>query len=185
MGTPVELVAVGDPATRDAARALITEYLRWIADGAAASYGLSFDIDAMVRSDLDDPAKFYPPTGRFYLVRHADEYVGVGCLKRITAEVAEIQRMFVRPHVRGAGAGRRLVERVLQDARALGYSTVKLESLKFLTAAHALYKSVGFTEVSPYAENSMTQYQPAATIGTYRSSAVFMELRFAPLQEKS
>lgn len=185
MQTPVELLAVGDTATRDAARDLITEYLRWIADGAASSYGLSFDIDAMVRSDLDDPAKFYPPTGRFYLVRHAGAYVGVGCLKRITPQVAEIQRMFVQPHVRGVGVGRLLVEQLLQDARAIGYTTVKLESLKFLTAAHTLYKSVGFAEVTPYAENSMTQYQPAETIDTYRSSAVFMELRFAPSQEKS
>src|SRR5438270_394114 len=43
----IELVAVEDAATREAARDLIAEYLRWIASVAAASYGLSFDIDAM------------------------------------------------------------------------------------------------------------------------------------------
>lgn len=43
----IELVTVDDAATRDAARDLIAEYLRWIAGVAAASYGLSFDIDAM------------------------------------------------------------------------------------------------------------------------------------------
>jgi hypothetical protein len=37
----IELVAVDDAATRDAARDLIAEYLRWIASVAAASYGLS------------------------------------------------------------------------------------------------------------------------------------------------
>ena len=54
---------------------------------------------------------------------------------------------------------------------------MRLESLQFLSAAHALYRSVGFAEIAPYAENSMTKYQPLETIDRYRSSAVFMELR--------
>ena len=173
----IELVAVDDAATREAARALIAEYLRWIASVAAASYGLSFDVDAMVASDIEDRAKFYPPSGRFYVIRREDAYVGVGCLKRITPSIAEIQRMYVQPHVRGVGAGRLLLQQLLSDARAIGYEVVRLESLKFLSAAHALYKSVGFAEITPYADNSMTKYQPRDTIDRYRASAVFMELR--------
>jgi GNAT superfamily N-acetyltransferase len=172
-----ELLPVHDSATRAAARSLIAEYLRWIANSAAANYGLSFDVGAMVASDLDDRTKFYPPDGRFYVVRHADAYIGVGCLKRLTPTVAEIQRMYVQPHVRGVGAGRRLVEQLLADARVIGYHVVRLESLKILAAAHALYRSVGFVEITPYAENSMKDYQAAQTMDTYRSSAVFMELR--------
>ena len=176
----IELVAVDDAATRDAARDLIAEYLRWIASVAAASYGLSFDIDAMVTSDIEDRAKFYPPSGRFYVVRREDANVGVGCLKRLTPSVAEIQRMYVQPHVRGVGVGRLLLQQLLSDARAIGYEAVRLESLKFLSAAHALYKSAGFVEITPYAENSMTQYQPGDTLDKYRSSAVFMELHLRP-----
>lgn len=176
----IELVAVDDAATREAARHLITEYLRWIASVAAANYGLSFDIDAMVTSDIEDRAKFYPPSGRFYLIRREDSNVGVGCLKRLTPSVAEIQRMYVQPHVRGVGAGRLLLQQLLSDARAIGYEAVRLESLKFLSAAHALYKSVGFAEITPYAENSMTKYQPRDTMDRYRSSAVFMELHLRP-----
>jgi GNAT superfamily N-acetyltransferase len=172
----IKLVAVDDAATRGAARVLITEYLRWIANVATASYGLSFDVDAMVASDIEDRAKFYPPSGRFYVIRHDDANVGVGCLKRITPSVAEIQRMYVQPHVRGVGAGRLLLERLLSDARAIGYEAVRLESLKFLSAAHALYKSAGFVEIAPYADNSMAMYQPRETINRYRSSALFMEL---------
>jgi len=176
----IEMVAVTDAATQEAARVLIDEYLRWLASRAATSYGLSFDVDAMVTSDIADPDKFYPPGGRFYLIRHGDAYVGVGCLKRITPSVGEIQRMYVQTHVRGVGAGRRLLEQLLSDARAIGYKVVRLESLKFLSAAHTLYKSVGFVEITPYAENSMTKYQPGDTMDTYRSSAVFMELHLRP-----
>jgi GNAT superfamily N-acetyltransferase len=177
----IELVAVDNAATREAARDLIGEYLRWLASLAAVNYGLSFDVDAMVTSDIDDTAKFYPPNGRVYVIRHADAgqhaHVGVGCLRRITPSVAEIQRMYVQPHVRGVGAGRLLLQQLLSDARAIGYEAVRLESLRFLSAAHALYKSAGFAEITPYAENSMTEYQPRDTIDTYRSNAVFMELR--------
>ena len=173
----VELIAVSDAATREAARDLIAEYLRWIASAASESYGLSFDVDAMVASDIEDRTKFYPPSGRFYVIRRGESHVGVGCLRRITPSVAEIQRMYVQPRVRGVGAGRILLRQLLRDAREIGYDTVRLESLKFLSAAHALYKSVGFAEITPYAENSMTKYQPLDTTDRYRSSAVFMELR--------
>lgn len=173
----IELFAVGDAATREAARYLIAEYLRWIASAAAASYGLSFDVDAMVTSDLEDRSKFYPPGGRFYVIRRGESHVGVGCLKRITPSVAEIQRMYVQPHVRGVGAGRFLLQQLLSDARAMSCEAVRLESLKFLSTAHALYKSVGFAEITPYAESSMTTYQPLGTMDRYHSSAVFMELR--------
>jgi len=173
----IELITVDDAATREAARDLITEYLRWIASVAAERYGLSFDVDAMVTSDIEDRAKFYPPNGRFYVIRHENAFVGVGSLKRITPAVGEIQRMYVQPHVRGVGAGRLLLQQLLSDARAIGYEVVRLESLKFLSAAHTLYKSVGFVEIAPYAENSMTKYQPGDSLDTYRSSAVFMELR--------
>jgi len=175
--TSLDFKTVDDAITTEAARELIGEYLRWIARLAKENYELSFDVDAMVESDLNDRAKFYPPDGRFYLVRCDGSYVGVGCLKRLVPGVAEIQRMYVRAHVRGIGAGRRLAQQLIDDARAIGYQAVRLESLKALSAAHALYRSLGFVEIAPYAENSMEAYQPAGTMDRYRASALFMELR--------
>jgi len=172
----VELHPVELPEQRHAARELIGEYLRWVAEIARSQYGLSFDVEAMVQSDIEDREKFYPPNGRIYLVRHEGVYVGVGCLKRLAPGLGEVQRMYVRQHVRGVGAGRLLVQRLLGDAKALGYHRVRLESLKALTAAHSLYRSVGFREIDPYAENSMRDYQPPETLAAYRNSAVFMEL---------
>jgi GNAT superfamily N-acetyltransferase len=178
----VELIQVDEPVTRSAARLLVTEYLQWVANEAAANYGLSFDVDAMVRSDLDDKEKFFPPSGRFYVVRYRGEFVGVGCLKRLAASIAEVQRMYVQPHVRGVGAGRQLVERLLADARAIGYETVRLESLRVLAPAHALYRSVGFVEIEPYGENSMQAYQSPQDLERYRASAVFMEARLGEVR---
>ena len=173
----LDFKAVDDVPTTEAARELIREYLCWIAHLAKENYDLSFDVVAMVESDLNDKSKFYPPDGRFYLVRYEGSYVGVGCLKRLAPGVAEIQRMYVRPHVRGIGAGRRLAQQLLDDARTMGYQAVRLESLRVLSPAHTLYRSLGFVEIPPYAENSMKEYQPTSTMDRYRSSALFMELR--------
>jgi len=172
----VRLVAVESAAQREAARVLLSEYLHWVAGIASSEYGLSFDVDAMVRSDIEDRSKFYPPAGRLYLVQHGASLVGVGALKRLAPSVGEVQRMYVQPHVRGLGAGRALVEQLLRDAAELGYTTVRLESLRALAAAHSLYRSVGFRQVDAYAENSMNAYQDPAMLARYRQSAVFMEL---------
>jgi GNAT superfamily N-acetyltransferase len=178
----VQLIQVDEPVTRNAARSLVTEYLQWVANTAASNYGLSFDVEAMVHSDLDDKEKFFSPNGRFYVLRHQGEFVGVGCLKRLAASVAEVQRMYVQPHVRGVGAGRHLVERLLADARAIGYQAVRLESLRVLAPAHALYRSVGFVEIEPYTENSMQAYQSPQELERYRASAVFMEARLGEVK---
>src|SRR2546422_8883207 len=114
----VELLAVEDLATREAARLLIAEYLRWIASSAAANYGLSFDIDAMVKSEVDDRSKFYPPSGRFYVLHHAHAYVGVGCINRLPPTIPERQRMYVQPHGLGIGPGRLLADRLLADEQS-------------------------------------------------------------------
>ena len=170
------LVPVETSEQRESARALLVEYLRWVGDIARSSYGLSFDIEAMARSDIEDRSKFYPPTGRFYLVRHDARDIGIGCLKRLAPGVGEIQRMYIQPHMRGIGAGRALVQRLLSDAKALGYAKLRLESLRALAPAHTLYRSVGFVEVEPYADNSMDAYQDPAALEAYRRSAIFMEL---------
>jgi GNAT superfamily N-acetyltransferase len=158
---------------------LLTEYLRWVAEVARSNYGLSFDVGAMLESDIEDRTKFFPPTGRFYLVQHHSAFVGIGCLKQLGPGVGEIQRMYIEPHVRGAGAGRRLVEQLLRDARTLGYLTVRLESLRALSVAHNLYRSVGFVEIPPYHDNSMQAYQPHESLSAYSDSAVFMELKLS------
>jgi GNAT superfamily N-acetyltransferase len=173
---PFVLQPVTSPSQRAAARGLIAEYLHWVGDVARAEHGLSFDVDAMLRSDFHAPSPFAPPHGCLYVVQADEVAIGVGGLKRLSARVGELQRMYVQPSARGLGAGRALLQRLLDDARAMGLHTVRLESLKALAAAHALYRSAGFVEIDPYGDNSMRAYQADDALAAYRASAVFMEL---------
>jgi GNAT superfamily N-acetyltransferase len=161
---------------KEQAGALIREYLEWLNKRVKRDYGIEFDVNAMVESDLADSDKFRPPDGRFYIVQYDNAVAGVGCLKKLAQGVGEIQRMYVLPAFRGKGIGCAIVNRLVDDARMIGYCQLKLESLEFLKAAHSLYRSVGFREIDPYVGNSMEAYQAAAQLGRYYSMTVFMEM---------
>ena len=161
---------------KEKAGALIREYLEWLNERLQHDYGMEFDVDAMVHSDLSDPQKFHPPHGRFYLALYGDQIAGVGCLKRLELEVGEVQRMYVLPAFRGKGIGRAITNRLIDDARSMGYRQLRLESLEFLDAAHSLYRSAGFRGIDPYANNSMEAYQAAEQLDQYSSITVFMEM---------
>jgi GNAT superfamily N-acetyltransferase len=170
------LVPVVSETHKFQARELISEYLHWVAEVAQTHYGLSFDVKSMLVSDIEDQTKFYPPTGRFYLVVQQGQAVGVGCLKRLAPGVGEIQRMYLQPPARGIGAGQALIKRLVADATVLGYQSLRLESLNVLEAAHTLYRSIGFRDIAPYSESSMQSCQSPEILATYRESAVFLEL---------
>ena len=163
------------PEHRETASILIREYLNWLNDHLIRNYGMSFDAEAMVDSDLADANKFHPPHGRFYLVRYEGHVAGVGCLRKLEASVGEVQRMYVRPAFRGKGIGLAVANRLIEDARAIGYRRLRLESLEFLEAAHSLYRSLGFRDIEPYEHNAMEAYQSHRQLEDYYRITVFME----------
>ena len=62
----------------------------------------------------------------------------------------EVKRLFVEPSFQGRGIGAALMERILSDARAIGYERVVLDTLPFLKSAIALYRARGFEDIPPY-----------------------------------
>lgn len=172
----LEFEQVESEAQKKQAGALLREYLEWLNERLGREYGMAFDVEAMVLSDLSDRHKFHPPRGRFYLARYDDQVAGVGCLKGLEEDAAEVQRMYVPPAFRGKGIGRALAKKLIDDARSIGYRRLRLESLEFLEAAHALYRSLGFHDIDPYSDNSMKVYQSPEQLDRYYSITVFMEM---------
>ena len=172
----VEFEQVENDVQKAQAASLIREYLEGLNDRLRKDYGMSFDAEAMVQSDLSDPLKFHPPGGRFYLAKSNEEAVGVGALKQLDDLVGELQRMYVLPASRRRGIGRAIAHRLVDEARAIGYRKLRLESLEFLEAAHSLYRSLGFRQIEPYAHNSMEHYQARDQMDKYYTITVFMEM---------
>ncbi len=71
-------------------------------------------------------------------------------MRKLNEETGELKRMYVRPAYRGQGAGRALVHALLAEARQAGYVRVRLDSARFMHAAHLLYHSAGFEEIEAY-----------------------------------
>ena len=98
----------------------------------------------------DLPIKYGPPQGKTLLAELDGKIVGAGAYHYLEDGVCELKRLFVSEAARGHGAGRRLVEALLEAARAEGYTVARLDTAKLLTEAIALYHGMGFTDRPPY-----------------------------------
>jgi putative acetyltransferase len=133
------------------ARALFEEYAAWLA------VDLCFQGFAEELSTL--PGAYAPPHGMLMLAGPSGAAVGCIALRPLAATgsapgaAAEVKRLYVRPEARGTGLGRRLVQTVIDGARAIGYRELKLDTLDRMTDARSLYANLGFRECAPYYHN--------------------------------
>ncbi|MBQ9562586.1 MAG: GNAT family N-acetyltransferase [Lachnospiraceae bacterium] len=94
--------------------------------------------------------KYCPPRGIIYLVYVNGALAGCVGMKPSDAERAELKRLYVRRAFRGRNLGELLVRRIMDDARAVGYRWLRLDTLPGLKTALALYRRMGFYEVDAY-----------------------------------
>lgn len=82
----------------------------------------------------------------FHVMRLDGEPVGMGALKRIDADHAEIKSMHVLAEVRGRGLARQMLDHLLAQAQAAGFSRISLETgpQPVFAAARRVYAAAGF-----------------------------------------
>ena len=157
------------PNDLDAIKQLWTDYLTWGNDRMQLLYGVHpHNPTKAVEQDIKMITKFLPPNGRLILAFMDENACGIGCLKSITEEIGEIKRMYVDPSFRQVRAGRAILQSLLNAAKKLGYKKVRLDSPKFMEAAHSLYRSVGFKEIPVYDEVEIPE--------AFRQYLLFMEI---------
>jgi putative acetyltransferase len=138
----IEIRPVSTANALAAARGLIREHIE------AHSHAHDAASTAALLAAL--PAPYVPPGGGIWLAWDGAEAAGCVALHGLSPKIAEVKRMYVRPASRGQGIARRLGERVIAEARLLGYGRVRLGTLTTMLAAQSLYASLGFEPIPPY-----------------------------------
>jgi GNAT superfamily N-acetyltransferase len=97
------------------------------------------------------PGEYGPPQGKLLLAMVSGQPAGCVGLRPFPQEATcEMKRLYVRPGFRGGKLGKDLAERVLHEARALGYRRLRLDTHPpTMQAAVRMYRKFGFQEVTP------------------------------------
>lgn len=157
------------PGDIDFIRQLWIDYLTWGNDNMQMLYGVHpHNPGEQVEQDINMIDKFLPPNGRLILAFIDNKACGIGCLKSISEEIGEVKRMYVNPSFRKIGAGRAILQSLIHAAQETGYIKVRLDSPKFMEAAHSLYRSLGFKDIPVYPEVEIPE--------EFRQYLLFMEL---------
>jgi putative acetyltransferase len=122
-----------------------------------AEYAESIGIDLCFQNFAAElaglPGAYAPPLGNLWLAKVEGEPAGCVAVRPLEPAIAELKRLYVRPAFRALKLGRRLVEVALTFAEGAGYSRIRLDTLPSMTAAQALYRSLGFEQVERYTPN--------------------------------
>lgn len=96
------------------------------------------------------PQPFVAPVGVLLIATLNGVDVGCGALREWSPGIGELKRMYVRPEARGFGVGATLLTTLLDHARRLGFTRVRLDTAPELQAAIAMYTRYGFTPIPSY-----------------------------------
>jgi putative acetyltransferase len=100
------------------------------------------------------PGNYAPPNGRLLLATQGGNSAGCVALHKFADAISEMKRLYVRPQFRGKGLGKILAERVIADAREIGYKQLRLDTVESdMGTAIAMYRKLGFREIAPYRVN--------------------------------
>jgi putative acetyltransferase len=139
---------------RDAEAAADIELARTLFLEYAQALGFSLCFQGFDQELAGLPGKYARPHGRLLLAANDGQAAGCVGLRALEDGICEMKRLYVRPEFRGKSIGRLLAERVISEARAIGYTRMRLDTVAGTMAdAVALYRRLGFVEIPPYCEN--------------------------------
>lgn len=101
--------------------------------------------------------KYGKPYGRLYIAFYNGKVAGCIGLKQIDNPNSEMKRLFVKPEFRGKHIGNILTQKVINDAKEIGYKSILLDTFPFLKSAIKMYKKMGFYEIEQYNDSPMKE----------------------------
>ena len=139
--------------------ALLREHLEALAPTAPAESRHALDLAGLRSHDVT-----------FWSIWNGQSLAGFGALKHLSESHAEVKSMRTAASYLRRGVASQLLQHLVQEAGARGYSRLSLEtgSMEYFEPARRLYSSFGFTPCPPFGS-----YKPDP-------NSVFMALQLAP-----
>jgi ribosomal protein S18 acetylase RimI-like enzyme len=127
------------------AKNLIIEYVRW----------LDHDLDYQnIDYELNNfPEKYKEPEGAFIVAKDGNAVIGCVGIRKLEENICEMKRLFVNDHYKGLGIGRKLVEKIIEEAKTKNYKKMRLDTLSTMEAALKMYYKNDFYKIKPYYNN--------------------------------
>jgi putative acetyltransferase len=130
------------------ARELFLEY--------AQSLGFSLCFQNFDQELANLPGDYAPPHGRLLLAEYQSQLAGCVALHQLSTDTCEMKRLYLRSQFRGRRLGRVLADRIIAEARHIGYQRMRLDTVEpVMKDAVAMYRKIGFREIEPYCTNPL------------------------------
>ncbi len=141
-----EIIEVNSPELIEKTRLLFKEYEKWL-DVSLCFQGFEEELKSL-------PGKYAPPDGRLYIVKYDNKFSGCIALRKLEDGICEMKRLYLREELRGKGIGRKLVEKIINDAKEIGYEKMRLDTIKEkMPNAVDMYERYGFVKIERYYDN--------------------------------
>jgi GNAT superfamily N-acetyltransferase len=128
------------------ARELFLEY--------AQSLGFSLCFQNFDKELANLPGDYAPPDGRLLLAEFEGQVAGCVALHKLEDGICEMKRLYLRSPFRGKGLGRAIADRIIAEARTIGYQRMRLDTVEpVMKDAVEMYRRIGFREIAPYCKN--------------------------------
>jgi GNAT superfamily N-acetyltransferase len=141
----IEIRVALDPGSTAEVRTLLKEYQE--------ALGIDLHFQGFEAELETLPGDYAPPGGRLLLALVDDAVAGCVAMRPLKAETCEMKRLYVRPQFRAERLGRTLAERVISEARSIGYRRMCLDTLPTMGDAQRLYEKLGFRDIPSYRHN--------------------------------
>src|SRR4030067_651409 len=117
----LQLTNVADGKDISTIHQLFVEYQKWL--------GIDLCFQNFEQELASLPGEYAPPTGRILLTCYDSKLAGCVALRKVSPEVCEMKRLYLRPEFRGKGIGRKLSVAIIDEARKIGYKKMRLDTL--------------------------------------------------------
>jgi ribosomal protein S18 acetylase RimI-like enzyme len=124
---------------------LIMEYIKWL------NQDLTFQ---NIDDELENfPNKYKEPFGTFIIAKDNENVIGCVGLKDLDSNICEMKRLYVSDAYKGKGIGKKLTEKIIEEAKIKNYEKMRLDTLNTMETALDIYYKNGFYKIESYYNN--------------------------------